>query len=140
MHAAERERLRRLVVRGRRRPAGAEAAAAVRALRVTGVDIACVARHDRAARRVLARAGYADGFRAAHLRCERAPASALTRQAARLRPTTSRYSYGYSAGPPAGPWFASVAKARKSRSSSREPVGRAGQARVEARPRDRTSP
>ena len=75
MHATERERLRRLVVRGRRRPAGAEAAAAVRALRVTGVDIACVARRDRAARRVLARAGYADGFRAAHLRCERAPAS-----------------------------------------------------------------
>ena len=74
MHATERQRLRRLVVRDRRRPVGAEAAAAVGALRVAGVDIACVGRRDRAARRVLARAGYADGFRAAYLRCERAPA------------------------------------------------------------------
>jgi hypothetical protein len=76
MHAAERERLRRLVVRGRRRPAGAEAEATIRALRVTGVDIACVARRDRAARQVLTRAGYGNGFRARHLRCERAPGGA----------------------------------------------------------------
>jgi hypothetical protein len=42
----------------------------------------------------------------------------LPRRAPGLRATTSRYSYSYSACPPAGPLFASVAKSRKSLSSA----------------------